>query len=391
MVTDDLKQTIFDWFQYREVSDDDKFGVFINRVISRDYNAYRELLRIQPGYARYDWLVTQYFERQINEKNDAIEKGSTRNTLVKSGTDTITDNGNNLKSGKYVETESGTDKTTNKYASNITKTGKEASVDSFEDYKETTDSDESVKYDHLIQTKPGAKVKQTVQYDDGTPDNPESKDVTDTDSKAVAKAAPQSISYAGATSGEIPELDWDYPSSQNQDNGKTTQKYGKHNITSTTTELLDDTYNEEKWTYAGSPDDPKAGDFTSNHNELKKTGKAINTVTYGDEATGDGIVDAKSGKDFEWTKYGKSTTHEYKNWKDGTDNTHKTTYGSSHSGGSASDGRKQSEMLNQSQSAGRQGDTGTLLQKASEFIMTSSAWAWLSQRLEVCFQGVYDL
>ena len=46
-VTNDLKQTISDWFDNREVCDDDKFNAFFNRVLNRDLPRYNQLLRIE--------------------------------------------------------------------------------------------------------------------------------------------------------------------------------------------------------------------------------------------------------------------------------------------------------------------------------------------------------
>lgn len=385
MVTDDLKQTIFDWFQYREVSDDEKFGVFISRVISRDYNAYREILRIQPGYARYDWLVTQYFERQINEKNDLLQNGTGKNTLTRSGTDTITDDGSTIRSGNRVEANSGDDIDKMDYGSSNTRSGKVTNTDSFNDYHEISDSKQNLLYGHTITTTPQAKTKQTVEYED----QEGSKDISDSKNAGVAKSAPQSISYPGASAGEIPSLDWSYPSAQNQDNNHTEQSYKKHHLTTTTNELVGTDGNTEKWEADGTGDD--AGDVTKNHNDLQKSGMAISTTEYGDGTEGTGIVDKKEGTDTETITHGKTTTTTYNDLKDKNDNTHTTEYGSSDTTDIKNDTRKQSAMINQSQSAGRQGDTGTLLQKATEFIKTSNAWAWLSQRLEVCFQGVYDL
>lgn len=59
-----FKETVSAWFDKREVCDDDNFPDFFRRVIVRDYGRYYELLRIEPGYAQFDWLVEEYLELQ---------------------------------------------------------------------------------------------------------------------------------------------------------------------------------------------------------------------------------------------------------------------------------------------------------------------------------------
>ena len=60
-----LQQTIFDWFQFREVADDYKFPFWFVRLLNRDISQYNQLLRIEPGISSYDWLVSKYRELQI--------------------------------------------------------------------------------------------------------------------------------------------------------------------------------------------------------------------------------------------------------------------------------------------------------------------------------------
>lgn len=82
-VDDALKQTIYDWFQFRPVCDDDRFNVYFNRVLNRDIGRYNELLRIQPGISNYDWLVTKYQETQwTHEGQNDITRSSELNGTV---------------------------------------------------------------------------------------------------------------------------------------------------------------------------------------------------------------------------------------------------------------------------------------------------------------------
>lgn len=384
-IPQDLQLTINDWYNDREICDDEKFPVFFQRLLNQTFPMYQELLRVQPGYAHYDWLVTMYQEQETKGEDGYNDTSESSKESTNTGTDYSSSTTTTEKSGSVEVADSGADSTASFGYRAAAKDGSEETEHGFDKYKETTDTDENVKYDHIVQTKPGAKIKQTVQYDDGTPDNAESKDVTDTDSKAVAKAAPQSISYAGATAGQIPELDWDYPSSQNQDNGKTTQKYDKHNVTTTTTELLDDTYNEEKWTYNGNPDDPNAGDSTNKHNELKKEGTEKQKTFFTDR------VDSESSSGNDSTFYGKTTTTTYKDPKDSSVDSSSSSYGHFADEKETNKTEHKGNSLQRVQSTGRTGTIAGILEEACSFIKGSNAFFWLTGQLDKVFWGIYDL
>ena len=83
------QQNIIDWFQFREVCDDDKFGVFFNRRIKALSNQYNQLLRIES--VTFDPMVTQYLERQI--KTNGSETGTGKD--ITSGEETFQNNGSN--------------------------------------------------------------------------------------------------------------------------------------------------------------------------------------------------------------------------------------------------------------------------------------------------------
>lgn len=98
-----LQTTIKDWFQYRPVCDNDRFNVFFNRVLNRDMARYNELLRVEPGISRYDWLVQRYHEMELKRAgsgsltktgSENVQNGGTQNTeynkdFQKSGTGTF--------------------------------------------------------------------------------------------------------------------------------------------------------------------------------------------------------------------------------------------------------------------------------------------------------------
>lgn len=353
------------------MADDDKFGVWVSRVISRDYKAYREILRIQPGYAQYDWLVTQYYEREINEKSQNEENGTNNSSLTKTGSDIITDDGSNVRSGDRIESYSGSDVNTTDFGSKTTRSGSAESEDSYDNYKEHTNTDGHTKYGKSTTETPRVSSVQSTEYKDVEG----SQDTVKTEDRSLSKSAPQSLSYSGAANGEIPSLNWQYPSAQNQGDKKDTTNYGKHNISTVTNQAPVGT----NMTQLGGQDN------TGEEKTLDITGTKTNTTTYHE------LADAKTGSDTETLNYGKSVTTTYKDLKDKTDNTHTYKHDTTDTTQGTSGKTTMAASNNTMQTSGRQGDTGTLLQKASDFITYSNAWAWLSQRLEVCFQGVYDI
>lgn len=138
-----LKQTIYDWFQFRNVVDDRKFKVFFQRALNNAYPRYEQYLRIEPGIAQYDWLVENYMERQIvvnATKSDTVNSSmsstdtSTRTddtTQTATGTDTrnITNSGRDINntsegvSGNSVVAHTGIDTVENSGTDSVKNSG----------------------------------------------------------------------------------------------------------------------------------------------------------------------------------------------------------------------------------------------------------------------------
>lgn len=122
------KLTIEDWFGYRKVANNRYFPNWFWRVLKRDYPRYMEILRIEARTAgsEYDWLVTNYEERQVeiknNEKGIYSESGnntSTNNRTFTAGVKSVTvDTGEDKTGGTVVTEHSGTD--TNVNTKNLT-------------------------------------------------------------------------------------------------------------------------------------------------------------------------------------------------------------------------------------------------------------------------------
>lgn len=129
-IPEDLKTVIARWFDFRYVSDNEKFPVWFFRIIDRDYDRYNELLRIEPGIAQYDYLVSKYMEqRQDSERKPSItvEQKNVNRTVTRvinadktrtethSGTDTVNDDYTITHPTETLKTEHAVDTTHENY------------------------------------------------------------------------------------------------------------------------------------------------------------------------------------------------------------------------------------------------------------------------------------
>lgn len=72
-----VQNGVYNWFKYRRIgfSDESKFLDILQRNVAINYPIYKQKLRIEPGVANYDWLVSEYRERQLKSTG---ENGNTR-------------------------------------------------------------------------------------------------------------------------------------------------------------------------------------------------------------------------------------------------------------------------------------------------------------------------
>lgn len=169
---DEITKTfIYDWFQDREINSESHFGRDFKRELNKDLWQYYQLLRVQ--LTDFDPLVADYFEDYVQHRTEGDETGTNDQTKTPGGllkqrtltynNERITEGGSDVERPNTVDTQTTT-----------------------RGISETTE------------TTPGAiiEVKQGI--------------------KQVDKAQPVSLSYAGATAGEVPDLDWSTASAQSQ-------------------------------------------------------------------------------------------------------------------------------------------------------------------------------
>lgn len=345
-----FQETVYDWFQFREVCDDVRFPIYFKRVINDDYLLYRQLLRVEPGISEYDWLVQKYEESQIvTDRNSSITGTSSLSTAKENG-GTITD----AKTQELTSTKSGTVEETTTDTKNIS----HSTIGS--DDTTSTLSGSDTRTDDLADSKSVTYGKSITKDYDGD------RTVTldgETVSKELGRDNPMSASYVG--SGFPSTMDWTNPSSQNE-----------------STESRDDSTRTV------------TDDTTSTTESGTDTTSGTNTGTV---TTAYGKIDTKendttqtlTGTDTENKSFGRESAESRTDGLTGSNTKTLATTEDTTVTGSDSKTNAMDELI-QRINTGRSVDPATLLVNASAFIKNSNAWDWMRKRLEVCFMGIYE-
>lgn len=310
------KLMIMNWFRNREIVDEDNFRLYFERQLSVSWRKYTQLLRIEPGQTytedgvekvvTYDWLIEKYHELQRNttESNTSSESSTGGSLILRSSMDEDT----------KTSTMSGVDVTDRDTSQTSQGTGSTST--SHEDTDERNGS-----YD-----------RDSTQSNVG--------ENADND-KSLGKAAPQSISYSGA-SGFPSTLNWEYPGTQGE---------SKHTGTDSSGTMS----GEEGRTSDLSERTGASGTLSSNEQESAGAENVnFDTSRLTDESA---------------EKLG-SSTEEAQN-----------TGSKSGSGSRTGQDREIS--------SGRDTKISEILEAAKDFILGSSAWDYLYKQLDKCFMSIY--
>lgn len=301
--------------------DDTFFPRFFRRVLNRDYARFRQLLRIEPGIAKYDWLVQQYKESQVYGI-DETEGDKTSTTSVTAS--------------KEIAQED-----------DVTDTKSDTTVHSDARTETRVEDVDTIRTPNLLDSYSGSVGTIIGETVDATTDS-----TTDTTagSSSVQKTNPQSISYAGATAGEVPDLEWEYPGAQAQDKSSSLAE----SESTSTTERQSETTETDQNTTARTGTETTAQDGTT-------------TITHGGRLTEES---SESG-----TQSRESSVSE-------TDES-ESDFSERHTG--------KAESLRQSIDSGRGEAPAEILSRAARYIKNSSAIGWLIGQLEPCFIGIYEV
>lgn len=275
-VSEVTKAQIEDWFGLRKVCDDEKFARFFARKMNLTAMRYAQQLRLE--LTTFDPLVAEYMEREILNNHSKSIAGSS----------------------EEVTSGSATHKTSNSEVRTP-------------DLTEVIDRDTSA----------------SRSSEEGGQDEVNKSGSSSGESVNVQKNAPMSIEYAGATAGQIPNLNWGSMTAQAQaknsgeDSSDETTTYGK----------------TEQGSESGTEDQTK-----------HETGTETRVLTGSVE---DGSAGSKTG-----------------------------------SSSSAESGSGQEREIY----TGRHGMTPqAALKSAISYIKTVSSFDWLREELEECFLSIYDI
>lgn len=407
-----VQAAVFNWFKYRYIGfeDPDKFLDILQRNVSINYPIYQQKLRIEPGVSQYDWLVSDYRERQLKSKgqsNSTVEYNSTT-TGVKSGSDTVVKTGSQdtVKSGNDTTVRTG-DQINTKTGSDITeKAGTQTNVrtGNQENIKQGGHTETDISGTHTTETSP--HVSKVTTHGGHT----SSWDGT----QQVQANTPMSVSYSSFTKpaelqeGEKPETQEGYFSSRakagmpstldNSSISAQAQSYNNSYNVDKTTVTEDYKYDKnntpDTTVTKGDKTDPDTKHFVYDDDGEKDT-TTYNEIT--DTSTFDGIKDTHTYNNIQdtTTYNGITDTHSYNDVKDTTsfnEITDKHTYDdlqdkSEHTGSDTTTGGDQ--RTDRERTTGRNEDPATLLEKATHFIERSSAFMWFKGQIDNCFYPGY--
>lgn len=417
-ISDDILYSLIDdwFFDYRiGWSDPARFYRYLKRNVQTCQPQYHEMLRIQPGFAKYDYAVTHYSERQLSGVSDTSASTTRgKDTTTVAGNSSCTENGqtsgtsDSVRTGGETHAHTGTDSTESDSTRNTIHSGgyKETSIEG-EHTSEServeglhTQSSESIDGLHKTEVSPHVEKITSTDGDNQGWSGDSSIQATLPMSKSYSKSdiiEPDSTvdgkqEYEHAYQ-HMPALDWSTASAQSQtghreygkNGSKTTESYkysdGTGDITTTegTADSPDKTSSKrqgdesspdtERISRQGSATNPDTREVTYQNETNAETGGGSAQTTYDttDKTTYDSITD-------NGTTSGTSTRT-----ASGENNqTSESTYGNIDNKGSATHTDKEV-------STGHDGQLAQIMQNAKNFIARSNAWVWMREQLEPCF------
>lgn len=342
-IDDPTKQAIFDWFQFREVCDDERFGVYFRRLLLTTLIKYDELVRIEPGISKYDWLVQDYMENQ--RIIQAKEKGKENINKQTSTTNTYLDN----QQGNIEDdlTRRGTDTNTETLGAKRSLTNDLTSSNN-----STIVKGQQIDTNHEV-----SKLKRSTDTKEANADIMDSKNVDRLLPMETTDIQQSNLILGNREFGQgLHILQWNNATSQNQHTNTT---LSDHQLTSNE---QDDNTKDNNITQGQRTD--------TNNSTVKDTGTQITQ---------------DSGTNTQET--------EYNSGENNLRNISLSNNGNSKQEGQSKDDlnkEKANLTVNQMQYTGRHKEIADLLEKASQFIKNSCAFDYLRKELEVVFMHIID-
>jgi hypothetical protein len=355
---------IHKFFGLRVICDDVNFSRFYERQLDLVLPRYNKLLRFEN--TEFDALVNEYRERQLvgNASENSKESSDIEKTDAETRIDAIT----RVRTPNLTDTDISTE--TGEYDKNGTRT------------PDLTDSDtvsETTSNGRDITRTPDITVEENsenVSSSSSSSDSTSSSDGTTASTNnnvSVAKQNPQSISYQGTAVGSVPDLDWQYPSSQQQGHSESESTSSNSSTSDNDTSTTGRNEGQTSQTTTGTEHTVEEAD-----GEKSQTGTHTHTGTETNDEDG---TDSRS----------RSATHT----ETGAETTTENRTGNKNVTGLQSGEIERSKVNN---STARERWTGRTdltpqqaLTTAMAYIKQSSAFVWLKEELEICFLSCYDI
>ena len=352
-VDEATQASIYDWFQYRRVTDNARFPVYFGRILARDYSRYRQLLRIEAGkqgdtgtLTEFDWLVTDYLERYEKRDRESEHTGSTSGSTSGTSSDTTT-----VTAGSTIESSTSSE-TALDYGQEVTNAGTSSDTSSSTDKSESSTMNE-VRAGTLTRTQP-----MSAEYTDAA------GDYSDDD-----------IKHYNHSRGYINETQKGY-------------NVGKKHANASDPSSDD---------WSGDTADSYIVGLEANFPRLG----IKNPSTAADSLTSTGTISegkdqgssTSSGETSSETQYGGTDTTTVESGTTTTKDDTSRTVGSGTTSGTSSEtvtGSDSGTDTSQIQHTGRGGEIAEILKRAQDYIKTSSAFDWLRGQLEPCFIANLD-
>lgn len=379
-----VEKAVFDWFRYRYIGfeDPNKFLVILQRNVAINYPIYKQKLRIEPGVSKYDWLVSEYRERQLkssgensNTQTHGQDTTNKTNSLSFNGSVVGSGNNSNLKTGTQGLRKTGTQ--------NAVRTGGQSNIKSGSDTNVKTGG-------HTITDKEGTHTRtdsphisriskeeggnNTWSGDSQIQSNlPMSKNYdkfievdTNSDKKQYYEKAYQHLPKGG--------LDWSTATSQAQSGHR---EYNDTDKTITTSYKYNGSAGDVVTT-KGSKTDPDTHETVYNRETDTHTFNKLEDKTVFDNITDKTTFDTSDTTTYNVRDAGEQTSTTTDDHTERGNESIISNYGNINNSGT--DNRTDREQV-----TGRNEDVATLLTRATAFIEKSSAFMWFKEQLDSCF------
>lgn len=339
MRNDEATQAIiYDWFRFRRVTSNKRFPLYFQRVISRDYSRYLQLLRIEAGKigdsgrpTNYDWLINEYLEELKSNEGEKSTSSEGSDSTIKGVNFTETER----HSGADVNSGSASYSSHDEYTSDTDISG-----------DDDTTSNEHNNTGNTTESRAGALAKS----------NPMSAEYTNNDYENLRHGFAQA-SNQRATSGFMNTTDSGYPSNPSSIAGI--------NKDFPNLKIKNPSSASDSFTTAGAVTE------ADNHAYVKNDYSSHTDNTGKSDSSG-------SSSNSNTLTHGHIITREHRGDAENKESTITNEGSESHS---------DTDTLVRT---GRHGDISKMLTDVITFINKSSACDWYRTKLETCFMQCID-